>query len=117
VAYQGYGRGLDLGMVHRVIDVAVGDTRPDLTLWLHVPLAVSETRRQARRAESGPQRDRMEEADRSFFERVEAGYRAIAAAEPNRVKMVDATQTVEQVRAAAWPHVERLLLRRTSSRP
>jgi dTMP kinase len=97
VAYQGYGRGLDLASVKAVIDYAVGNTRPDLTLFLHVPLAVSEARRAARQAEGLTQRDRMEEADRSFFERVEQGFLALAAAEPRRVKRIDATPSLEAV--------------------
>ncbi len=48
IAYQGYGRRLDLGQVQGVVDFAVGTTHPDLTLLLAVPLAVSEARRQAR---------------------------------------------------------------------
>src|ERR1051325_11626639 len=48
-AYQGYGRGLDLKMVEAIISFAVGETRPDLTLLLHVPIDVSESRRQARK--------------------------------------------------------------------
>jgi dTMP kinase len=106
VAYQGYGRGLDLSWVRSVIEFAVGDTRPDLTLFLHVPLAVSEKRRAARsasRATGG--RDRMEEAGRAFFERVEAGYVAVAQAEPDRVKTIDATQAVAAVAAEVWRHV------------
>src|SRR5437660_4141148 len=47
-AYQGYGRQLDLKMVQSIIDFAVGDTRPDLTLLLHLPVAVSESRRKGR---------------------------------------------------------------------
>jgi len=80
VAYQGYGRGLDLQLVHTMIDFAVGSTRPDLTLLLHVPIEVSEARRGSR---ASTNRDRMEELDRTFFERVEKGFAAIAAAEPN----------------------------------
>jgi dTMP kinase len=45
IAYQGYGRGLDLGLVHSIIAAAVGETKPDLTLVLLVPIAVSEQRR------------------------------------------------------------------------
>src|SRR5678815_3907440 len=44
IAYQGYGRQLDLNVVRNIIDFAVGDTRPDLTLFLHVPIEVSEER-------------------------------------------------------------------------
>lgn len=109
VAYQGYGRGLDLRRVQSAIDFAVGETRPTLTLLLHVPLAISEARRRARLPESGLTRDRMEEAGRGFFERVEAGYRAIAAGEPARVKWIDATRSREEVSAAIWKQVEPLV--------
>src|SRR2546430_10967711 len=50
IAYQAYGRGLDLKQVQSIIDFAVGETRPDLTLLLHVPLSVSESRRQIRQS-------------------------------------------------------------------
>src|ERR1041384_7188948 len=69
-AYQGYGRGLDLPLVKSVIDFAVGATRPDLTLLLMISSTVSEQRRATRAIASGPVRDRFEEADRAFFERV-----------------------------------------------
>lgn len=108
-AYQGYGRGLNLKQVHSIIDFAVGDIRPDLTLLLAVPLAVSEARRLSRQVGQGFQRDRMEEADRAFFERVEKGYHAIAVAESRRIRVVDATQAVETVAVAIWAAVEPLL--------
>src|SRR5436190_7994223 len=88
VAYQGYGRQLDLKIVQTLIDFAVGETRPDLTLLLMVPVAISEARRLERQTSflslpqkpsggpgavplrfDAPLRDRMEEADRKFFER------------------------------------------------
>lgn len=104
-AYQGYGRGLDLDLVRRVIDFAVGQTRPDLTLLLFVPVAVSEARR-ANRIESGPvPRDRMEEEDRAFFEQVERGYRAIAESEPERVRLVDATRSIDDVATVIWSEI------------
>ena len=95
-AYQGYGRQLDLQMVKSIIDVAVGDTRPDLTLLFIVPHEVSEARRVARQPTLplSIKRDRMEEADQSFFARVAQGYQAIAAAEPQRVRQFDATGEV-----------------------
>ena len=106
-AYQGYGRELDLEKVRAVIDFAVGETRPDLTFLLHVPIAVSEARRQARTVEHG--RDRFEEAAREFFQRVEIGYQAIAAAEPQRIRVVDATRSIPEVQAEIWRIVEHLL--------
>jgi len=110
-AYQGYGRQLDLKLVNAIIQVAVGETRPDLTLLLLVPHEVSEQRRLARQPTLPLhlQRDRMEELDQSFFERVAQGYQAIAAAEPQRVKTLNATGEVQQLSAAIWKQVKPLL--------
>ena len=102
IAYQAYGRGLDLKQVERVIAVAAGGTQPDLTLLLMVPVSVSEFRRRGRVAE----RDRMEEADRAFFERVEKGYEAIAAAQKRRVRRIDATLSVQEVAEQVWAAME-----------
>jgi dTMP kinase len=110
-AYQGYGRQLDLGMVRSVIEVAVGDTRPDLTLLLAVPAGVSRQRLLARQSTLPFMRDRIEEADRSFFERVAKGYQTIAAAEPTRVRQVNAAGTVAEIQAAIWKVVEPRLKR------
>jgi len=129
IAYQGYGRQLDLNVVRTIIEFAVGATRPSLTFLLSVPIEVSETRRRARKhgmsspvppggtspeghtppiiGEAG--RDRIEEAGRDFFRRVEDGYKAIAAAEPGRVLEIDSTQPVEAVTAAIWRGVAPLL--------
>jgi len=108
-AYQGYGRGLDLPLVQSVIDFAVGDTRPKLTLLLHVPPEVSAARLASRQSTLPFMRDRIEEADRSFFERVMEGYRALAKAEPRRVKLIEAAQSIEAVSAAIWKLVEPFL--------
>jgi dTMP kinase len=110
-AYQGYGRQLDLNMVKTVIDVAVGTTRPDLTLLFMVPATVSAERLLARQSTLPFMRDRIEEGDRAFFERVANGYQAIAAAEPNRIRKLDASGTVEQTRTAIWKLVEPLVAR------
>jgi dTMP kinase len=109
-AYQGYGRRLDLELVQHIIRCAVGETRPDLTLLLTVPVKVSEARRQARLLPGLENvRDRMEEADRGFFERVEAGYKKLAAAEPDRIRTIDATLPLDRVSEAIWMAVEPLL--------
>ncbi len=104
--YQGYGRGLDLKQIAAMIEFAVGETRPQLTVLLAVPLAVSEARRKQRQVGDLMPRDRFEEADRKFFERVEKGYEAIAAAEAERVRVVDATGSVAAVSAEIWGYVE-----------
>lgn len=109
IAYQGYGRGLEMAQVKSIIDFAVGSTRPDVTLLLHVPLSVSEARRQAREAAGASVRDRIESAGRDFFERVERGFLALAKAEPARIKQIEATGTPDQVHAAIWSLVSPLL--------
>lgn len=111
-AYQGYGRQLDLNNVRSIIDVAVGPTRPDLTLFLKVPQTVSEERLRSRQATMPFIRDRMEEADRAFFERVAHGYDEIAAAEPERIKIINAAGTVPEVQSAIWRLVAPLVATR-----
>jgi dTMP kinase len=110
-AYQGYGRGLDLALVKSVIDFAVGDTRPNLTLLLHVPPEVSAERLQSRQSTLPFVRDRIEEGDKYFFERVAQGYEAIAAAEPNRVRVVSGAGAIEVVCENIWELVRPVLPR------
>lgn len=105
-AYQGRGRGLDYNLVRAVIDAAVGPTRPDLTLWLALPAAAAAARVTAR----GSGADRFEAAGDAFFQRVEAGYAAIAAAEPDRVVKVSAEGTVDEVDERVWAVVSARLM-------
>jgi dTMP kinase len=109
IAYQAYGRQLDLQSVRQMIDFAVGQTRPDLTLLLVVSQRMSEERRLARQSTLEFIRDRMEEADRAFFERVAQGYQAIAAADPKRVRVIDGSGSVQAIEAEIWKVVEPLL--------
>ena len=108
-AYQGYGRGLSLSKVREIIDFAVGDTIPDLTLFLFVPLCVSEQRRLTRQGTLPFMRDRLEECDRQFFTRVAEGYEAVLQTEPHRVRRIDAGSSVEEVKTAIWNEVAPLL--------
>lgn len=108
-AYQGYGRQLNLDMVRSVIGVAVGETRPDLTLLLQVSPEVSAERLRSRQATMPFVRDRIEEADQAFFDRVAKGYEAIAAAEPERVRVFEGGGSVEQVQSAIWRTVAPLV--------
>lgn len=105
-AYQGHGRQLNLATVQRIIDFAVGDTRPDLTLLFTVPREVSADRLRSRQATLPFVRDRIEEGDRAFFERVAHGYEALALAEPQRIKKVDGSGSVESVQEAVWRLVQ-----------
>ena len=110
-AYQGYGRQLDLEKVKAIIDFAVGDTRPDVTLFLHVPSEVSAARLRSRQENMAFVRDRIEEADQKFFERVALGFAALAVSEPNRVKYINGALPVEFVCDKVWEVVQPALPR------
>jgi len=109
IAYQVYGRDLQADQTQRIVDFAINDVRPDLTLLLRVPLEVSEARRATRMAASGEEPDRLAGENRALCERVAKGYDAIAASTATRVRTIDATQSVEQVQAEVWKWVEPLL--------
>jgi dTMP kinase len=115
-AYQGYGRQLDLKIVQAIIDAAVGETRPDLTLLFHISHEAAEERRRVRQPTLPLeiQRDRIEESGRGFFERTDKGYEAIAAAEPERVRIVNATGSISEIRDHVWKLVEPLVRKRSS---
>jgi dTMP kinase len=91
-AYQGGGRGIDPGFIAELERRVVG-LRPDLTLLLDVDVQVGLGRARAR----GGEPDRIEAEPEAFFQRVRAAYRAGAAAEPQRWRVVDAGQPVERV--------------------
>lgn len=90
VAYQGYGRGLDLEQIYNLNKIATSGLKPDLTIVLDVDVETSQKR-------VGAQKDRMESAGIEFFERVRKGFLEIAKREPNRVKVVDSTQSIEEI--------------------
>lgn len=109
VAYQGYGRGLDLALVRRVIDVAVGDTRPDCTFLISLPRQLAEHRLKIRSALDEWSDDRMEKSERDFFERVEEGFFDLNASEGGRIHLIEGSRAIEVVQSEIWEEVETLL--------
>jgi dTMP kinase len=97
VAYQGYGRGLDLALIRDLNQIATGGLAPDLTILFDVAVASSLARLAARR---GAEATRFDLEARAFHERVRAGYLAIAEAEPRRVRVVDASGSIDEVSRA-----------------
>ena len=95
IAYQGYGRGLDPSELTRLSAWASAGVEPDRVVLLRASVAVA-TDRLARRSAA---RDRLEAEGADFFHRVDEGYAALAAADPVRWRVVDATGTVEEVAA------------------
>jgi len=94
-AYQGAGRGVDAGSIRELARIAHPGLSPDLTIVLDVPPGVAS----ARLASRGAGQDRIESEDEKFFARVRAAYIAIAAREPGRVRVVDATRPEAEVAA------------------
>ena len=91
-AYQAFADGLDRNMVSQANELAVDGCRPDLTLVFDLPVEDALRRRSGRGAE-----DRLELKGMEFQERVAAGFRAVAADEPDRVKLIDAGGSIAEV--------------------
>ena len=90
VAYQGYGRMLDLERINYLNEIATGGLKPDLTIVFDIDTETSSER-------VGNQKDRMESAGKEFFERVRQGYLQIAKNEPKRVKVINANDTIDNI--------------------
>lgn len=93
LAYQGYGRGLDLTALAAATELAIGDCRPDRYVLIDLDVNVAHDRR-ARSAD-----DRFESADVAFHQRVRDGYLAMAAADPTRWVVIDGHGTFDEVGA------------------
>ena len=96
LAYQGYGHGVDRKVFDTLYKVAVGDFRPDLTLILDLPIETGLSRAAARRGGE----TRYESLPRDFHARVRTGFLAIAAREPERCMVIDATGSVDAIAVA-----------------
>ncbi len=91
-AYQGGGRGLSMELIEQLAGIVHPDLQPDLTLLLDVPAETG-----LRRARQLAEADRFESEAITFFESARKIYLQIAAHEPHRVKVIDASQTIEKV--------------------
>jgi dTMP kinase len=92
-AYQGYGRGIPIDVVMKIHDLAIGDTTPDLTFFIDIPVGIANERKKKK---SKVKLDRIELADIEFYNRVRSGYLEIARRE-ERFKVIDGTQTIETI--------------------
>jgi dTMP kinase len=106
LAYQGYGRGLDPAGIRAVLDFATGGLRPDLTIFLNIPVDEG-LRRKQRQAASGAaaELNRFEAEALAFHERVRQAYLRLAAAEPERWRVIDASRGVDEVADDVWRQV------------
>ena len=104
LAYQGYGRGLDLTELARLHRFALGDFAPDLTLILDLPVEIGLARAAAR-----SRADRFERLDHGFHERLRQGFHQIAADNPARCVLIDASGDPQTVLRAVVATVEQRL--------
>ena len=90
VAYQGYGRGLDIEQINMLNRIATNNIKPDLTLVFDVDIETSMKR-------VGNQQDRMEKSGKEFFNKVRNGYLELAKHEPDRIKVIDTAKSITEV--------------------
>jgi dTMP kinase len=109
IVYQGAGRGLDQATILKLHRIACADLFPDLTLLLDIDLETSLSRARRRNRSTGSTETRMDDQDRAFFDRVRAGYRALAVSEPERIRVIETRDPVDVVAGRIWevvaPHV------------
>ncbi len=104
-AYQSYGRGLDLELVEAINNAATQGLKPDLVVLLDIPVAEGLARKRVKK------QDRFEQEDIAFHQRVREGYLRLAANDPQRWLMVDASQSKAKIREIIWQRASRLLSR------
>ena len=102
-AYQGYGRGLDLEMVKAINNAATQEIKPNLTVLLDISVEAGLTRKKTRR------QDRFEQEDIAFHQRVREGYLKLAANDPERWLVIDASQSRKKIAEIIWQKVSQLL--------
>ena len=102
VAYQGYGRQLDLEQIYQLNKIATNGIIPDITFILDIDIDTSLQR-------IGKGRDRMENSGREFFERVRKGYIEISEKEPQRVKLLQGNSPIKDIQNKICDYVQGLL--------
>ena len=96
--YQGYARGFDLKLIEQIHHLVLGNLKPDLTMVLDLPVDLGLKRAWQRiNSRSDLSEDRFEKEDIAFHERVRQGYLALARAEPERFRVIDASRDAEAV--------------------
>ncbi len=107
-AYQGAGRGFSEEMVNQVIELATGGLKPDLTLFFDLPIETAFARKHSRSA-AGEQKNRMDSETTEFYDRVRRAYLKIVESEPARFRIVEASGSIEEVKARVLKIVSEFL--------
>ena len=109
LAYQGYGRGLDLEMLRQITAFATGGLRPDLIVYLDLDVQEGLERKRRDQQAGRGEWNRMDQQELAFHLRVRAGYLEMAQQEPARWLVLDATQPVALLHQVVFDRVLRLL--------
>jgi dTMP kinase len=105
-AYQGYGRNIDLNIVHKINHFVTSGIKPDLTFLIDIDLDEMERRKKL----MNKKLDRIEDQNRSFFEKVRNGYLKIAAQESERFYVIDGKRTINFIAEEIWGEVNRIIM-------
>ncbi|MFB3057474.1 MAG: dTMP kinase [Ignavibacteriaceae bacterium] len=103
-AYQGYGRGISIDVILSIHKLSIGNTIPDITFFIDIPVAVAEQRRQEKLSEH---LDRIENSDKNFYSRVRNGYLELVKSE-NRFKILDGTDIVGNIHDKIINEIEKI---------
>ena len=103
IAYQGYGRRVDIETIRKVNSLATGTLKPDLTVLLDISPEAGFARK------TGQEPDRFDKEDRVFHRRVRAGYLKLAEEEPRRWQVIDAALPKEKIKQMIWQKVSSLI--------
>ncbi|MFA5880758.1 MAG: dTMP kinase [Eubacteriales bacterium] len=111
IAYQGFGRGIDLGFLNELNNIAVAGLLPDLTLILDIDPALGIERINEKRVlKSGRAKDRIEQEHINFHERVRKGFHHLAASDPKRCRIINGGKDTETVHRELFRIVNEVLL-------
>jgi|SRR5690554_2563546 len=108
-AYQGFGRGIDINIVEHINKLAIGETVPDITFFIDIPVKVAELRKQNKDL------DRIEVSDSNFFEKVRNGYLKLAEGN-SRFRIIDGTMTIDEIHQRIVNEINMLEKRSTYER-
>lgn len=106
LAYQGYGRGLDLDALAMITAFATGGLKPDLVIYLDMEVQIGLERKRRDHDQGLGEWNRMDQQSLDFYRRVREGYLTMAGQEPERWLVIDAVQPIEQIHRQIWHRIQ-----------
>jgi len=106
-AYQGYGRDIDLKLIQRINHFATNGIKPDLSFLIDIDVDEMERRKKL----MNKKLDRIEDQNRTFFEKVRSGYLKIVEQEPERFYVINGKKSIDSISAEIWDQVTRKIIK------